>query len=355
MLAELRLKQFRSYDDNSFEFDAGVNIIVGPNASGKTNLLEAILVIARGTSYRAKDYELIKNGDDWARLEARLSTGSNRILKLIREPSASKTLEIDGKMLRRILLAHRLPVVLFEPDHLRLLSGGPDRRRTYVDDLLEQIVPGYGVLRRKYLRTLAQRNSLLKTGTGSLSSQLFPWDVRLAQLAGQIVAARSRLVDKIQTLLPGLYSNLSKSKVDVAIRYNTQCPIEAYETCLLQKLEKVADTDKLRGYTSYGPHRDDLLMTLNGIDIQQVASRGETRTVILALKIIELQLLELTHAQTPLLLLDDVFSELDGARRHSLTNYLANYQTFITTTDADLVLRHFTKDCNVMPVQRAVE
>jgi DNA replication and repair protein RecF len=355
MLAELRLKQFRSYDDNSFEFDAGVNIIVGPNASGKTNLLEAILMVAKGSSYRAKDYELIKTNTDWARLEARLTSGSDRILKLTKAPTISKTLEVDGKVLRRILLNHRLPVVLFEPDHLRLLSGGPDRRRVYADDLLEQTLPGYGVLRRQYARTLAQRNSLLKSGTHSLATQLFPWNVRLSQLAGQIVVARTRLVDKIQSLLPGLYGNLSKSNVVVGIAYSTQCPVEAYETHLLQKLELVADTDRLRGYTSYGPHRDDLLLTFNDRDVQQVASRGEIRTVILALKIIELQLLELTRAQTPLLLLDDVFSELDGARRHSLTDYLANYQTFITTTDADLVLRHFTKDCNVMPVQRSVE
>ncbi len=350
MLAELRLKQFRSYDDSSFEFDAGVNIIVGPNASGKTNLLEAVLLVAQGSSYRAKDHELIKEGQEWSRLEARLASGSDRILKLKFKPTSSKTLEVDGKVLRRIMMNHRLPAVLFEPDHLRLLSGGPERRRNYADDLLEQTVTGYGAVRRQYVRTLAQRNALLKHSSGSVDSQLFPWNVRLAQLAGQIVRYRVGLIEKIQRRLPGLYQNLSRGEVAVGLAYGSQCSIEAYETSLLKKLELATETDKLRGYTSYGPHRDDLLVTFDARPASEVASRGEVRTAILALKIIELELLEDARGVTPLLLLDDVFSELDGARRHALTNYLANYQTFITTTDADLVLQHFTANCNVIPL-----
>lgn len=350
MLAELRLRQFRSYIDDSFEFDPGVNIIVGPNASGKTNLLEAVLVSARGSSYRVKDTELISFDAPWARLEARLPTGGSRVIKLTRETKPTKQFLIDDKPYLRLTLQKRLPVVLFEPDHLRLLSGGPDRRRTYLDDLLEQTVPGYGSLRRQYVRTLMQRNSLLKQVSGDARSQLFPWDVRLAHLGGQIVRARSRLVEEIANLLPHLYMDIAHGQKHVGIKYTCQADVEGYETALLTKLEASIDNDKLRGFTGSGPHRDDLLVSIDGHVASEVASRGEVRTIILALKIIELELLKAARDSTPLLLLDDVFSELDGARRHALTDKLAPFQTFITTTDADVIVHQFVEKCRVIPL-----
>ncbi len=351
MLAELRLKQFRSYADDSFEFSPSVNIIVGPNASGKTNLLEAILFIARGTSYRAKDSELIAFDKPWARLDARLANNSQRTVKLNNEALPAKLYELDGKAYQRLTAANTLPVVLFEPNHLQLVSGGPERRREYLDDLLEQTRPGYGALRRQYKRTLAQRNALLKRSSQhDVSTQLFPWNVRLSQLAGQLVRARDELAGQLQKGLPKLYRELSQSKTKVALRYGAQWPTDQYETQLLKKLEATAELDQQRGFTANGPHREDLILEFDGHLAQESASRGEARTLVLALKVMELKLLSQLRDQAPLLLLDDVFSELDGARRRALTEHLRDYQTFITTTDADIVLQHFTDSCQIIAI-----
>ena len=351
MLVDLRLQHFRSYNDASFEFSPGVNIIVGPNASGKTNLLEAILVLTSGNSYRARDGELVQFDHEWARIDSHLASGASRSLKLQLETAPNKLYELDGKSYKRLTLNHALPVVLFEPNHLQLLSGSPERRRDYLDDLLEQTTASYGSLRRQYRRTLAQRNALLKHATVASHSQLFAWDIRLSQLAGQVVRARNALAEQLNTTLPGLYRALSSSKTKVSVVYSHQWPIDNYETQLLKKLEASAELDQERGFTGAGPHREDLAVLFGDRPAQQTASRGETRTAVLALKIIELKIIEAARdGQAPLLLLDDVFSELDGKRRHALTDYLAPYQTFITTTDAELVLQHFTESCHVIPV-----
>jgi DNA replication and repair protein RecF len=349
MITDLRLQHFRSFGDSSFELSPGVNIIVGPNASGKTNLLEAVLVLARGVSYRARDNELVQFNKPWARLAGHSENSGQRIVKIVAEPESAKLYEIDGKAFKRLGLAHSLPVVLFEPDHLRLFGGGPDRRRDYLDDLLEQTTPGYGTLRRQYKRALAQRNRLLKQPAQVPQAELFPWDIRLSQLGGQVARARSQLAEQVNAGITKLYKELSQTKTRVAVNYANRWPIDTYESHLLKKLETSRADDQLRGFTGSGPHREDLLVTFNGRPAQETASRGEVRTAVLALKVIELQIIQAARdGQSPLLLLDDVFSELDGRRRHALTDYLSPYQTFITTTDADVVLKHFTDKCNII-------
>jgi DNA replication and repair protein RecF len=351
MITDLRLQRFRSFKDSSFELSPGVNIIVGPNASGKTNLLEAVLVLARGASYRAKDNELVQFNQPWARLDGHSEVSGQRTVKIVREPDPGKLYELDGKVSKRLSLDKTLPAVLFEPNHLRLFSGGPERRRDYLDDLLEQTTAGYGTTRRQYRRALAQRNSLLKQAGQVSRTQLFPWDVRLSQLAGQVARARGELAAAINGDISALYKQLSQTKAKVAINYANRWPIETYESQLLKKLETSQADDRQRGFTGSGPHREDLLVTFDGRPAQEVASRGEVRTAVLALKIIELKTVQAARGdQAPLLLLDDVFSELDGKRRHALTDYLSPYQTFITTTDADIVLQHFAENCNVIPL-----
>ena len=349
MITDLRLQHFRSFKDASFELSSGVNIVVGPNASGKTNLLEALLVLARGASYRARDNELIRFGRPWARLDGHSQTSGQRTVKLVREPEPGKLYELDGKAYKRLSQQHSLPTVLFEPNHLQMLTGSPERRRDYLDDLLEQLQPGYGTLRRQYRRALAQRNRLLKQSR-TTGDQLFPWDVRLSQLGGQIVRARAMLADQINGEIAKLYKQLSQARTKVSVSYGHRWPVDAYETRLLKRLESHRADDLLRGFTGAGPHREDLLVVFDGHPAAETASRGEVRTAVLSLKIIELGLLQDARGQTPLLLLDDVFSELDGARRHALTDHLAPYQTFITTTDADIVLKHFTAKSNVLPL-----
>jgi DNA replication and repair protein RecF len=350
MITDLRLQHFRSYDDASFDVSPGVNIVVGPNGSGKTNLLEAVLVLARGTSYRAKDSELVQFGQPWARLDANFTNSSTRTVKLKPESLTAKLYELDCKSYQRLSLDKTLPVVLFEPEHLRLLSGGPERRRDYLDDLLEQAVVGYGSLRRQYKRTLAQRNALLKKSAGDPGTQIFPWNIRLSELAGQIVRGRCQLTAQINAEIGGLYKKLSAAKTEVKIKYLNRWPVENYESLLVKQLEQNLELDRARGFTGAGPHREDLAVLFDEHPAQAAASRGEIRTIVLGLKIIELKLLEAARGGTPLLLLDDVFSELDGRRRHALTDHLAPYQTFITTTDADLILHHFTAASHVIPL-----
>lgn len=346
MLSDLRLQHFRSYNNTSFELSPGVNIVVGPNASGKTNLLEAILVLARGNSYRVKDTELIQFEQPWSRLDATINDNTVRTVKLFNNQTPSKLFEINKKEYKRLPATQTLPAVLFEPNHLQLLSGSPERRRDYLDDLVEQTISGYGTIRRQYKRALAQRNNLLKkTPT---TDDMFAWNVRLSQLAGQIVRYRVELSQQINQDLPKLYKDLSGVKTEVGIEYQNQWQPDQYETKLLKELESNFETDVLRGFTSKGPHREDLVVLFDNRPAQETASRGESRTAVLALKIIELQLIEAARDTTPILLLDDVFSELDGKRRHALTDYLEKYQTFITTTDADLVVKNFTQKCNII-------
>ena len=354
MISDLRLQRFRSYSDASFEFGTGVNIIVGPNGSGKTNLLEALLVLAHGSSYRVSDADLLQFGTDWMRLDAHLEPGDTpRTLKLVTVPRQTKTYEIEGKAYQRLTLQHTLPVVLFEPNHLQLLHGAPEVRRAYLDDILEQTHPGFASFRRNYRRTLSQRNALLKRSKAPTIQELFPWNLRLSELGATIARARAELCVSLGEQLGDIYREISQIDTTVAIAYRPHFPLSTYETHLLNKLENHLTEDIQRGFTAYGPHREDFVVTFNEKPAEEYASRGETRTALLALKIIELQLIETIRGQTPLLLLDDVFSELDGARRRALTGFLQRYQTFLTTTDADVVVKHFT-DSTIIPLERGL-
>jgi len=347
MITNLRLQYFRSYIDTSFTFYPGVTIIVGPNASGKTNLLEAILFVSRGSSYRAKDNELIHFGSDWMRLDAETKEGP-RIAKVRAGPQSAKTFEIHDQVVTRLHSSKMLPVVVFEPNHLFLLHGSPDMRRSFIDDLIEQSSAGFSTLRRNYKRVLSQRNALLKKNPKDLKEQLFVWNLRLSELGGQIVRERIELIDRFSEHLPGLYDDLSRSHNVISLTYQSRCSPRSYESQLLHKLETSIDMDVIRGFTAYGPHRDDIEIRIDGKPARETASRGETRTLVLGLKVLELQIIEEAHKVKPILLLDDVFSELDSKRRHALTEYVKPYQTFITTTDADVVAAHFTGNSSIV-------
>lgn len=361
MILDLNLKNFRSYQDDSFEFGKGVNIIVGPNASGKTNLLEAILMICLGSSYRVKDLDVIRFNQPWTRLDSDTPDGKRiLIIEKVNKDNTVNNLSSVGQTTkkkyvindveyRRLVINKTLPVVVFEPDHLRLLSGGPERRRDYLDNLLEQTVTGFSKLRRDYKRTLLQRNKLLKT-PGVNDSDFFVWNVRLSEIGGQIVRYRIDIIENLKNRITDLYQELSNSETKVKLKYSSKCNLDSYSTNLLTNLERNLEQDRFRGFTSFGPHRDDLEVSISEHLASLSASRGETRTILLALKILELKILKQSRNKKPILLLDDVFSELDGSRRKALTNYLKDYQTFITTTDADIVVQHFMDKCTIIPI-----
>ena len=348
MISSIRLQHFRSYTDDSFEFEPGVNIIVGPNGSGKTNLLEAILVIASGGSYRARDVDLVQFGAPWARLDAMFDK-QNRILKMVAEGSkVQKTYELGGKTYKRLSLERTVPAVLFEPNHLQLVIRGPEQRREYFDDILQRTKVGFKSLRVSYRRTLAQRNSLLKQNRTRADKQLFAWNVRLSELGSQIVAARLGLIEDINAQISGIYSDISGKKSVVKLGYETPINTQHYSSRLLSKLETTTEKDFQRGFTAYGPHREDITIYLDEQPANISASRGEMRSLLLALKIYELQLLEEARSKKPIFLLDDVFSELDGKRRKQLVKRLKDYQTIITTTDTEAVLEYFSQDTNLL-------
>jgi DNA replication and repair protein RecF len=350
MIDNIRLQRFRSYSDDSFEFDGGVNIVIGPNASGKTNLLEAILVLAAGKSFRVRDAELIRISKNWARLDGFFSA-QERIVKLVKEnDKVSKTFSIDNKSYKRLSLEKTAPIVLFEPNHLQLITRGPEFRREYFDDILERTKVGFKSLSANYRRALAQRNSLLKQPPTRAKKQLFAWNIRLSELGAQIAQVRAQLVADINKVVGRSYSQIASKRSKVELVYDSPFSIDNYSSRLLSKLEAVETSDFERGFTAYGPHREDFILYLNKQPTQAAASRGEIRSLLIALKIFELGLLGKTRGAKPIFLLDDVFSELDGARRHHLVDHLKNQQTIITTTDADTVLEHFSGNQNLISI-----
>ncbi len=350
MISTIRLQNFRSYRDSSFEFEPGVNIVVGPNASGKTNLLEAVILLARGSSYRARDVELIQFNKPWARLDGNFEKHT-RVAKIeVLNDQANKSFVIDDKPFKRLSLERTVPIVLFEPNHLQLVTRGPEARRDYIDEMLERSQPSFKALSTNYRRTLTQRNALLKHHPQKAEQQLFAWNIRLSELGAKVALARQELVDQINKVISKNYSQIAKHRSKVEVRYDYQFPTDNYASRMLSRLEKTADLDFSRGFTSSGPHREDILIYLGGQLASSTASRGETRSLLLALKIFELNLIEKVRGQPPIFLLDDVFSELDGARRRALVEHLAGRQTLITTTDAEAVLEYFTQSTNVMPL-----
>ena len=353
MIQSLRLQNFRSYTDSQFEFEPGVNIIVGPNASGKTSLIEALLVLSRGSSYKGQESDLVAFGEQWARLDGAYQGQDTRTVKLeiAGDGRINKSFILNDLPKIRLNDQQRLPVVLFEPQHMSMLVGEPSLRREFLDDILAASLPRYGVQLKNFRRVLSQRNSLLKRlYVSRKKEELFVWDLRLSELGGYIHDARAALLQDLSGGIAKRYNAISGKNEQVTISYVTDSTAADYTTSLLATLSKSYDKDMDRGFTGSGPHRDDFVVSLRGHDARTAASRGETRSLLLALKILEVKQLQQATGKRPLLLLDDVFSELDGHRRKALAHALKSYQTFITTTDADVVIEHFMDTASVIPL-----
>lgn len=342
--SSIRLQNFRSYSDFVVELSDGVNIVVGPNASGKTNLLEAFMVVSGFSSYRTNFNNLINFNADWCRIDADFGD-KKRVIKINSQPKLNKVYEINNKQTKRITYKDIVPVVLFEPNHMQLLTGSPETRRNYLDGILLKTDIEYAKTLRDYKKILIQRNNLLKKNN---TDSIFVWDIQLSQAAGYLYKKRKRLINRLNEKLSDRYKNISTKDMDVEMSLVCNSPQENYETELINLLNKEVENDLRKGFTSKGPHRDDFLISLNGVAAEYTASRGETRTMILALKLLEVDLIETERQQKPLILLDDVFSELDGARRKALTRYINTHQTIITTTDADIVTKEFAQNSNLI-------
>ena len=338
VITSLQLVGFRSYLDAEFEFGSGVNIVVGPNASGKTNLLEALLLASKGKSYRVDNQDLINYESDIARLSVSF-VDSDRVVTIERtNGQCVRRLMVNGTEHVRWRREDDLPVVLFEPDHMTLVNGSPSGRRAYLDGILESTVSGYKTALARFTRTLAQRNRLLKTPHVA-EEQYFVWDMKFAEYGAEVVRHRRVLADQINNVLAGHYAAIANRNTPLTVEYTTPITHVDYQSGLLAALHKNRDTERMRGFTLSGPHREDLSIRLNNQSAELTASRGEVRSIILALKLAEMTMIERAFDTTPLLLLDDVFSELDTNRQKSLATALKGRQTVLTTTNADTWVR----------------
>jgi DNA replication and repair protein RecF len=352
-LQSITLYNFRSYKEESFEFSDGVNIIIGPNAAGKTNLLEAVYVGYLGKGFRSgQDSDLINDGQTWARIDLILDEQERTVVleKLSPEVRLRKKFIFGGNEKLRLGFDDLRPLVLFQPDDLRLISSSPGRRRDYIDNFLSQLIPTYRRDISAYNRALLQRNSFLKNQHGNTNDEMFVWNMQLAERGGRIIQRRLKLLNMLSNRISDAYSRVAGTPHKLAIKYESTLSLDNYSNSLLQALERSVVLDRSRGFTSTGIHRDNIAVSIDGKPFKNIASRGENRTLILALKIIELEELEEARQTSPLLLLDDVFSELDGSRRSLLTKYLNKYQTLITTTDADVVGKDFSRSVKLIGI-----
>lgn len=333
ILSTLRLYNFRSYEEREFSFSPEVTVITGKNGTGKTNILEAIHVVLQGKSFRDSDEQLLRHDSDWWKVNAALDS-AEREVRYQPGLTYAKHLYIDGTDKGRFTYKQQLPVVLFEPDHLMLLHGSPSLRRTYLDTLLVNFIPHYRTTLAKYERALLQRNNLLKHrgSTALFKDSVFVWDIALAEHGAAIQTARRELIATLNERLSEHYSTLAASPYALRIDYRPVGEQTAHG--LAQQLTQSFEKDTLRGFTSVGPHRDDIDFILNKKSAKTTASRGEVRTIVLTLKYAELELLSKDSVHPPIFLLDDVFSELDDTRQRALLAATQGVQKIITTTNA---------------------
>jgi DNA replication and repair protein RecF len=349
-LETLRLAELRSYASLEVDFGPGPHLVWGPNAAGKTSLLEAMVVLARGGSHRTTaDAELIRWGSDVARLEGR--AGAEEIeVALVRPGSAAaatgarKRIRVNGVARRAAALAERLRVVLFAPEDMLLVAGSPSLRRSTVDLLASTLLPGYIAELATYGRALQQRNGLLRAIREETAArdELRYWDRPFLDAGGAVVAARHELLRRLARPLAAAHREIAPDEAEAGaleLEYVTNAPIghgEAPRDALARRLAETAEKEVWNGTTLIGPHRDDVAFVMSGRDLSAFASRGQQRTAILALKLAELDLVTDHDGRPPLLLLDDVFSELDPARRAHLVRRIADLpQAFVTTTTLD--------------------
>lgn len=337
-ITSLRVVNVRNHTDTSITLAPTTTLISGQNGSGKTSLLEAIHVALRGSSFRATDSEIARESVAWYRVELTDDTDKVRIITFDnRAEKKQKQFTIDEKVNKVLLARFRYPVVLFQPDDTRLINGSPARRRQYLDQVIAQYDPQYASTVRRYERVLAQRNRLLKQPSVT-SDQLFAWDVIVSNLGAHIIAARRGYIARVNEQIEMYYQKIAKNTATIHIEYDSHGETTAQS--LIDSLHRHADRDMQLGSTSAGPHRHDYSFTLSGKPAATTASRGEIRTIILALKYIEVDTLFEYTNEHPVILLDDVFGELDTHRQKQLLTALSDSQVVITSTEEHAASQH---------------
>lgn len=348
----LLLRRFRNYEEAVIAFSPTINLLVGENAQGKTNVLEAIYLAALGSSHRnVDDADMIAWQMDSAAVEVRfVSRGIEGLLQVQLLKNRRRQIRLNGQPAKLKDIIGTLNVVLFSPEDLWLIKGAPAVRRRFLDNEISQANPAYYRQLLRYQHTLLQRNNLLKVlREHGQTEQLDVWDEQLAGLAAVVTAKRIESVKKLNMLANLMHRKITGGKEALSLRYSLQQEQPDLQSAAQltewyrEKLAQNRQQDIYRGSTSVGPHRDDLIMEVNGQNLRLYGSQGQQRTGVLSLKLAELEFIRSETGEYPILLLDDVMSELDASRRIHLLAFIKNrIQTFITATDATFFPDSFT-------------
>ena len=324
IVRSVRLSNFRSHESFVLECDTQTTTIIGENGCGKTSILEAIYESLRGKSFRAADKEILRRGAEFYRVELEYYDGRRVVVVFDGE---KKEFLAEDRKTRRLPKKAQYPIVLFEPDDLHLVGSSPTTRRGYFDRVFGQLSESYGVSLARYNKVLKQRNDLLKD-TEAQAGDLFSWNILLVKYGVELFEARRRIVEKINERFTEIYRSIAENGDEVRLEYVSEVGSESE---FLGELERNFERDSLLGHTSYGVHHDNYEFVFNGVKADGSASRGEVRSSVLALKFIEADLVLEVLGKRPLVLLDDVFSELDDVRQKCLVRNFKDNQIILTS------------------------
>lgn len=368
-LSKLELWRFRNYEYAALHFPGSLNLFVGENAQGKTNLLEAIYLLALGRSHRTtRETDMIAWGSDEARVRAEVERelGSLRIETTLRRTGGRET-RIGQEPVRRLtdLLGH-VNVVVFAPDDLQLVKGAPALRRRFLDIEIAQVSPAYRYHFARYQRVLRQRNNLLRAVQGGQAhpDQLEPWNAQLVHDGARIVVKRSQVVRRLSQWSGAMHRAITGGREELRLLYRPFFAAEAgepapwweevagVEQAFWQAIAAMRKEEIARATTLVGPQRDDIAFFAGDTDLRYFGSQGQQRTAVLSCKLAELEFMKEETGEYPILLLDDVMSELDAARRaHFLKTVTGKINTFITTTDLQLFSAEIVREASVFAVR----
>ncbi len=343
IIKNLTLHNFRNYTDETFAFEDGVNVLCGRNAQGKTNCAEAVFYLCTGTSLRIKhDRQLIKLGESSAQLTAEAETKYGVVTLEATITENGRELKVNGcRVSRSVEFVGNLKSVFFSPGELRIVQDGPDERRRFLNLCICQNAGSYSLALMRYQRILDQRNALLKEKDLSLIKNTLPvWDEQLAKSGAVIITGRREFLRDLLPLAKEAHSYLTDGAEELSLSYESDYPEEQEEVekKLVRSFSDSFERDIRVGFTTVGPHRDDFKISISGMDARTYASQGQTRTAALSLKLAQLELFKKIAGEAPVLILDDVMSELDLSRRRKLLERTRNVQCILTCTHMDRLL-----------------
>ena len=336
----LVLKNFRNYENQTFRFTEGTNVICGMNAQGKTNCAEAVFYLCTGYSPRAtRDKQVIRYGEDKAYISGTAKTAYGNVNVELTFYPDKKNIRINGvETLKMGELIGNINSVFFNPGELKLIQESPEDRRRFMDISLSQMNKKYFYALQKYKKILSQRNSLLKDEDVNLVKDTLPlWDAQLAKAAAVIVRDRNEFLRLLAPQAKEAHAFITGGTeiLEVSAGYRYEGDERTIEGQILSDLKESVEKSLVLGYTTVGPHRDDLKIKINGEDVKTYGSQGQQRTAALSLKLAELEVFNFRFKEYPVLLLDDALSELDSFRRARVLERTKGIQTIITCTEAD--------------------